>query len=272
MPAELQKRIEAARGVLLEHVAYFAKHIGKVESHWKYDQSRVTEADLALSRSITGALAQLFREDDLVSEEDLPAEGESPRRLAARFCWVLDPIDGTNNYAAGLNTCGILLGLLEDGLPVYGWTYDHLSRRLIEGGPGRGLLIDGAKIATPPQPTEFGRHDFATFHFPLTEEQTAILKPLLTRITGRALGSSAAHLAYNALGVFSGSVMFKGKIWDVAAGNALLVASGRQMVFLKKDPFPFRELPSHPDDLPNLAGTAAFLRFTLPLFETENRV
>ncbi|MDR2863729.1 MAG: inositol monophosphatase [Puniceicoccales bacterium] len=267
MPAELEKRIATAGRILLEQSAYFTQHFGKVESHWKADSSRVTEADLTLSRNILSSLRALYPDDDSVSEEELPSIEEGPRTLRKRFCWVLDPIDGTNNYALGLPLCGILLALLEDGLPAYGWTYDPLGKRLVEGGPGHGLRVNGVRVPAPPQPASLDRHAFVTLHFPQSAENLRRLAPLLSHSTGRCLGSAALHFVYNVLGVVDGSFCHSGKVWDIAAGHAQLAAVGRRMIFLETDPFPLHALLPKPPNLPNLAGTEAFLRFTLPLFE-----
>lgn len=267
MPAEQEKRVASAGRILLDNIEYFSRHLGKVESHWKADKTRVTDADLALSRSILGGLSRLFPGDDTVSEEDLPPAGAPPRTLPKRFCWVLDPIDGTNNYAAGLPACGILLALLEDGVPVYGWIYDHLFKRLIEGGPGRGVRIDGARFMPPPAPAELDRNEFVSFHFPMDDEYLRRLAPLLKYSTVRCMGSSAIHLAYNALGLLSGSFAHRGKVWDVAAGHAVLAGAGRRVVFTRTDPFPLRSIAHEPPCVPHLAGTEAFLRFALPLFK-----
>jgi fructose-1,6-bisphosphatase/inositol monophosphatase family enzyme len=114
-------------------------------------------------------------------------------------------------------------------------------------------------------------YDLVTCHFPLSKDSLKRIAPILARNICRSLGSTATHLAHNALGVFAGSISFRGKIWDFSAPHAVLAAAGRQLVFLKNDPFPFRELASRPCDLPNLAGTKAFLRHALPLFENHAR-
>ena len=270
MPAELEKRVDTAARLFPENAAYFGQHLGRVESRWKEDASRVTDADIALSRSFLGGLAMAFPADDLVSEEDLPSEAQGARTLHQRFCWVLDPIDGTNNYALGLPLCGILLALLEDGVPAYGWIYDYLGKRLIEGGPGRGIRVDGVPYKSTVPPPDFSRQELVSLHLPIKENYLLQLSPLLQRNTGRCLGSSALHLAYNALGYFSGSFSHNTKVWDLAAGHAVLAAVGRRMVFTEVDPFPLRSLPPKPPNLPNIAGTEAFLHFTLPLLVPGN--
>ncbi len=264
MPVAKEKRILAATPLVLRQVAYFAAMLGRVESHWKPDATRVTEADLTLSKEITQALRAAFPEDDCVSEEDLPQE--KSRELTARFCWVLDPIDGTNNYARGVPLCGISLGLLEDGVPVYGWIYDHLGRRLLEGGPGLGIKSDGQPV-TAGGAAEFDNKSLVTFHFPMPEEYLRKLTPLLLKNTARCLGSAALNLAYNALGHFDGGVDHNTKVWDIAAAHALLAAAGRRMVFLEREPFPLRQFSPRPENLVFLAGGENFLRAALPLLK-----
>lgn len=264
MPVAKEKRILAATPIVLRQVAYFAAMLGCVESRWKSDATRVTEADLTLSKEIIQALRAAFPEDDCVSEEDLPKENS--RVLAARFCWVLDPIDGTNNYARGVPLCGISLGLLEDGLPVYGWIYDHLGRRLLEGGPGVGIKSDGQPVALGGADS-FDNKSLVTFHFPMPEEHLRKVTPLLLRNTARCLGSAALNLAYNALGHFDGAVDHNTKVWDIAAAHALLAAAGRRMVFLVPDPFPLRQFSPQPENLIFLAGNENFLRDALPLLK-----
>jgi myo-inositol-1(or 4)-monophosphatase len=266
MPAEQEKRIAKAGRAVSENIDYFTRHLGKVESRWKADKTRVTDADLALSRTIMGRLAENFPDDDIFSEEALPSAEEGARALRKRFCWVLDPIDGTNNYALGVPICGIMLALLEDGEPVYGWIYEHLTRWFVEGGSGRGIRVNGAPVAVPPAPAEFGKQAQVALPLPLQQHYLERLQPLLTRNPARALGSSATHLVLNALGIFEGCFSVRGKVWDIAAGHALLSATGRRVIYLETQPFPLRELTPTPPNLPLLAGTEAFLRFMLPLF------
>jgi myo-inositol-1(or 4)-monophosphatase len=141
---ELQSRIAAAKTAVRGESELLHRHFGAVESNWKRDGSRVTAVDLAISENIFRVLAATFPEDQFLSEE-LTDSGQ-PIPVTARFSWILDPIDGTNNYAAGIAHCAIALALLEHGRPVYGVIYDLSRRTLIHGGPGLGVF-DGDRVA-----------------------------------------------------------------------------------------------------------------------------
>ncbi|MDR1497534.1 MAG: inositol monophosphatase [Puniceicoccales bacterium] len=269
MPAEQEKRIAKAGQAVSGNIAYFARHLGKVESRWKADKTRVTNADIAVSDAITGWLAENFPNDDVVSEEVLPSAESGGRSLKSRFCWVLDPIDGTNNYALGLPACGIMLALLEEGVPVYGWIYEHLSGGLVEGGARRGIRVNGTPIQAQRASGVFDKQAIVSLSLPLSERYLKCLSPLLTRNPARCFGSAATNLTYTALSVFDGSFSMRCKVWDISAGHALLAGAGRQIVYLEAQPFPLRELTASPPNFPFLAGTEAFLRFTVPLFSEK---
>ena len=72
-------------------------------------------------RTSFSELAKSFPFDDFCSEESTEPLNRSHQ--FGEFAWVLDPVDGTNNYAVGVPECGISLGLLRNGIPVYGFIY-----------------------------------------------------------------------------------------------------------------------------------------------------
>src|SRR3954462_10103426 len=97
---ELLARIEAAQRAVRAQTELLHREFGRAESKWKYDGTRVTAIDVAISENIFRELGAQFSTDQYFSEE--LAETEAPIPVTARFAWVLDPIDGTNNFALGI--------------------------------------------------------------------------------------------------------------------------------------------------------------------------
>ena len=135
----LEERISFGQELLKAQARIFTEKFGDVDSQWKRDGSRVTEADFAISNGMEGALKERFPGDHYLSEEMDPDNGSV--LVESRFAWLADPIDGTNNFARGIPSSSISLVLLENGCPVYGLIYDHMSRSVIHGGHGRGCGV-----------------------------------------------------------------------------------------------------------------------------------
>ena len=264
METELDRRIRIGRNIVNDRIAYFREHLGRFPGDFKADKTRVTEADLKLSHDIVDALRRAFPDDDIVSEEDLP--GPEGRALDARFCWVLDPIDGTNNYARGHPLCAISLGLLEAGLPAYGFIYDNARDTLVQGGPGKGLF-DGCTVAPAPAADPvFDRNALVSFHFPMKEPHWRVAEAFLRTNPIRCSGSCALNLTYNALGILDGSADHNTRVWDIAAACALLAAVGRRIVFLETQPFPLRRFEAVPATLIFVCGSSGYLDKALALY------
>ena len=90
----------------------------------------VTIADKEAELILAEGLARLLPEATIVGEEAAHANPALLDRLGDALCWIIDPIDGTNNYAAGKPPFGVMIALSEAGETVAGWIYDPLSGRL----------------------------------------------------------------------------------------------------------------------------------------------
>jgi len=250
---QLRHRINAGRVAVKAQTAFFGRQFGQVASEWKADDTRVTFADFAISENVFAALRRDFAEDDYCSEEANPLD--EVLTLGAGFAWVIDPIDGTNNYALGFPVCAISLALLHDGMPVYGFIYDYSTDALLEGGAGFGLqrnqkTVNRDRMAADAQ-TMLG------LHFPIDLELLDKLKPLLAKYRVRCLGSGALSAAYVATGYLTGVVDFRVKVWDIAAAYALCAGAGVAFRFIEASPFPLRAFHPQMDFCPYLAGTDA---------------
>lgn len=230
------ERISAAKRAVLAQTELMQREFGRAESKWKYDGTRVTAVDVAISENIFRELSAQFPDDQYFSEE--LADTTAPIPVKARFSWVLDPIDGTNNFALGIPHCAIALALCEHGDPVYGVVYDLSRRTLMHGGPGFGMR-DGEKetrVSTAPLTKE----TLIGFHSPFDKKLVPMATGVIASSKIRGLGSATLHLAYVAAGLLDGCVDYNVKIWDLAAAIPLVRAAGGEVRFLNGEQLPMR--------------------------------
>ena len=250
---ERAARIDAAKRAVSAEAGLLHREFGRVESRWKSDGTRVTAADIAISENIGRALLAQFPSDQFFSEE--LADGGGPVAVTSRFCWVLDPIDGTNNFALGIPYCAISLALVEDGEPVYGVVYDLGRRVLMHGGPGVGMF-DGDRparvTAEAPNPEML-----IGFHSPNDKALVAAAEAVIANFKIRGLGSATLHLAYVAAGMLGGAVDFNVKIWDLAAAIAMCRAAGGEVRFINGEQLPIRSFDLHMRKIMYAAGAPA---------------
>jgi myo-inositol-1(or 4)-monophosphatase len=253
----LRHRVNAARVVVRNQILFFRRQLGEVSSEWKADDTRVTFADFAISEQITRELLTSFPEDTCLSEESGLVDEEV--KLKNKYTWILDPVDGTNNYALGVPFCAISLALLKEGRPVYGFLYDGCRNELLEGGGGSGLRADGSRLQRTSRPFE-PRSGILALHFPLSEKTASALFPLLRTYRVRCLGSAALQLAYVATGKLDGALDERVKVWDIAAAVALLEGAGCPYRFLGESPFPLERFSLEGPFCRIAAGSEEFLQ------------
>jgi myo-inositol-1(or 4)-monophosphatase len=250
----LRKRIEIGYQAVLSQIDYFRKNFGLTQSSWKHDGTRVTEVDETISKELFDHLSTQFPLDDYCSEE--AAEVEQPIPLNSEFAWVLDPVDGTNNYAVGIPECGISLGLLQNGVPVYGFIYDYGRDNLLQGGPKVGSF-EGNR---PVQATRELVNEKLTFcmHFPIPSAELESLKEVLQQWRIRCPGSAAMGLANVATGRLDGCLEYRAKPWDCAAGYPICEGAGARFFFLGAPAFPMTQFSPNMGSCPFRVGSDLF--------------
>jgi myo-inositol-1(or 4)-monophosphatase len=250
---EILQRIDAAKAAVQAETALLHREFGRAESRWKSDGTRVTAVDIAISENIFRALAGRFPEDQMFSEE-LP-DGGKPIAVTSRFGWVMDPIDGTNNFALGIPYCAISLALIEKGEPIYGVIYDLGRGVLMHGGPGFGMHDgDRQKCVSVSEPSP---ESLIGFHSPSDKKMVPAADAVIMHFKIRGLGSATLHLAYVAAGLFGGAVDFNVKIWDLAAAIPLLRAAGGQIIFMNGEQLPMRQFDLKMSRIMYVAGSPA---------------
>ena len=185
-----------------------------------------TKVDLEIERQVVDALAKAT---------GIPVHGEEfgGAELDSPWVWVLDPIDGTFNYAAGLPMAAILLGLLHDGDPVAGLTWLPFTGEryaAVSGGPLTKSGVPQEPLATVElADSVIGVGTFnadSRGRFP-GRYRLAVLEEL-SRVSSRLRmhGATGIDLAYVADGILGGAISFGHHVWDHAAGVALVRAAG----------------------------------------------
>jgi len=133
---------EAAERAILPRYRALARH----EVSEKAADDLVTIADRESEDILAAGLARLLPEAAIVGEEAAHADPALLARLGEDLCWIIDPLDGTNNFAAGKPPFGVLVALAERGETIGGWLYDPQRERFCHAAAGRGAFIDGERI------------------------------------------------------------------------------------------------------------------------------
>lgn len=134
-------RDAAARAIMPHYQSLTASQIKD-----KAADDLVTVADTESEVILAEGLAKLLPEATIVGEEAVAADPSLMAKLGDALCWIVDPIDGTNNYAAGKPPFGILIALAEAGETVAGWIYDPLKDRLCHAHRGKGAWIGDERV------------------------------------------------------------------------------------------------------------------------------
>lgn len=108
----------------------------------------VTIADQESEERLHEGLAKLLPEAGIIGEEAVAADPALLDQAGSGLKWLIDPIDGTGNFASGNPPFGIMIALLESGVIQAGWILDPLTGRLCHAALGQGATIDGAPITT----------------------------------------------------------------------------------------------------------------------------
>ncbi len=181
----------------------------------KRDGTLVTETDVAIDRLTSQRIAAAFPSHRVLSEEQITAYD-----AGAEFTWVIDPIDGTTNFARGLPIWGVSIALLHDGLPVVGVVDFPLTQERFAATAGGGAWRSGERIHSYDG-------DFADDQQLLMKcTRTDRLMQMRTPLKSRVCGSAAYHLCKVADGTALIGVEATPKVWDLAAAWLVIVEAG----------------------------------------------
>ncbi len=235
--------LDFAQGTTHELGQQLLRDFGQAQAEEKGDGSLVTTSDEWMDQQLRERIQATFPEHGFLSEE---SEHIFP---ATDWCWIVDPIDGTTNFARGIPIWGTCLGLLYRGTPVFGYVHlppigqsfaGYWGETLPESPEGSsiptGAYLNGERIHT--NPADPGPNQLFNF----CSRSVALIRPDFP-CKVRMLGGAAYNMLSVASGTFLGAVEGTPKIWDIAAVWVIVKAAGGVWIPLDEEQPPFPVIP-----------------------------
>ncbi|HUX84891.1 MAG TPA: inositol monophosphatase family protein [Chitinophagaceae bacterium] len=195
----------------------------------------VTEVDKKSEQAIIDSIRRNYPDHFILSEE----AGEIP--TASEYKWIIDPIDGTVNYAHGIPICAVSIGLEKDGEMILGAVFNPFSEELFFAQKGFGASLNDKRIQV--SPLQSMERALLVTGFPYSW-QNAENDPVKTferfvrrGIPVRRLGSAALDLCWVACGRFDGFWEFNLQAWDSAAGMLVVREAGGSVTDFGGNPY-----------------------------------
>jgi myo-inositol-1(or 4)-monophosphatase len=258
--------LELAKRLAVEAAGIALPHMGRTSARLKADQSLVTEVDGHIQGHILSAIGQTFPDHAIIAEEKQTDPDARPAPTDARFCWVIDPLDGTRNYAWSFPCYSTSIAVLDRGRPVVGVVYGHHMRMLYAATMGGGATVNDVPVRM------VGDLPGSELLIGVPSSKDKLTAAVVCRwvesrgFVCRNLGSTALHLGILAAGGLSAVFCKRCKIWDLAAGVLMVREAGGRVVHLQGSKVVHQDAPYELDsfdlsqdpgaDVPFLATTA----------------
>ena len=236
-PASISGRaaIEVANEAVREAgEVVMARFPGDKDISYKEGRSNVvTDVDLLAEERIIAVLRREYPDHGIMTEESDDLAGESP------YTWIIDPIDGTRNYAYGIPHFCVALALSRDDEVVMGVIYDPVREELFRAEKGSGAYLNDSTIAVSDrQSLSVSLAAFDLGYDPdIGQKMLKVAGGLWPEVAAvRVMGSAALGLAYVACGRLDLYFHFSLYPWDLAAGIVLIGEAGGTVTELEGQP------------------------------------
>ncbi len=184
----------------------------------------VTEADLASEQIIIKTLHSRFPEHSILSEESGWNAGSD------EHCWIIDPLDGTTNYANGLALYSVSIAFAIGKRTVFGIVLNPETQEMFTAVEGRGAFLNSRSICVSKKETVSESLLVTGFPYDLQNDFDGIMRRLSNCVRSsrgvRRLGSAALDLCFVACGRFEGFWEQYLHPWDMAAGALIAAEAG----------------------------------------------
>ena len=215
------------------------EELGYIKSSVKYGTEIVTQADSICQKIIVDRIKEAYPDHGFIAEEGGGEEiFKQVPRGSEKFWWVIDPIDGTNNYAHGMLLFTVSIAVMYQGEPVVGVIFEPATDSMYSAVQGGDARLNNRKITASEDKLDKFASISLDSHFADGVPQWA--QDIMLKTRYRNLGSTALHLCYVAKGSLAAAMLpNSSKIWDIAAGALICQAAGAVVTDLwGKDIFP----------------------------------
>jgi len=187
----------------------------------------VTETDKASEKLITDFIKKKFPSHGILAEEGSEA---NPDKVGTEYLWVIDPLDGTTNFAHGLPIFAVSIGVQKNGETIAGVVYDVMRDIIYSAEKGRGSFENGKRISVSKN-NNLGHSVLVTgFPYNIKENPDKASERFIEFLKHaraiRRLGSAAIDFCYVASGVFDGFWEVSLHPWDIFAGKLIVEEAG----------------------------------------------
>ena len=216
---DLKVALEAARAAA--NVIW--KNYGKSNDSQVKEDSKglVTATDLEADRVIVDILSSNSNYKIISEESGSSGISEGPK-------WVIDPLDGTNNFARSLPLFAVSIGLMDGNESLVGVIIDPINNKEYYATKGGGAFCNGEKLTLPKFDTEYIPMLFLNHGYAKTDREKfkKLTKKLASNYNVLKLGTTAIELCYIATGSVDGFICSGDELWDFAAGIVIAQEAG----------------------------------------------
>ncbi len=234
----LKAAIQAAKAAGIVHKKYFKKGVQIKTKTSSFDL--VTVADIEAEKAVVSVLKGFFPGHNFVAEEN------KYENTGSEYTWVIDPLDGTSNFAYGLPIFCVSIALAKNKEVIAAVVYDSNRNELFSAGKNCGAFLNGKKISVSPVNGLTASLLITGFYYDrgndMVENLEKIRQFLSYPIIGlRRLGAAALDLCYVASGRASGYWEYKLSPWDFAAGMLIVEEAGGKVTGRHGEPVPLEK-------------------------------
>lgn len=232
MKQTLQFALQEAGKILLENFGKISVYAIK-----ESQSSIVTQTDVDSEKRIMQIISEAFPNHNLLGEET------GFQNKNSDFTWVVDPIDGTSNFAAGIPWFGVIICVLKNFIPVMAGCYLPVQNQLYFAEKGKGATSNGAPISVSRE-TDL-ENILAAYSLDYSDEkgktkaEAKIMQRLVKNVRNLRSTNCLIDLCYTADGKLGACINQTTKIWDIAGPSLIIEEAGGKVTDLLGNDFDF---------------------------------